>query len=107
MPSAVEGVGTYRLVLQTGYMLDLEKTFYISSFSKNLVFVSRLAPQGFDFQFKDVSFLIIKDSVPIGSGKLTYGLYSLNLDSKCVQSLTTMHNNRTNITVNNNHSSSL
>ena len=74
MPSAVEGVGTYRLVLHTGYVLNLDKTFYIPSLTKNLVSVSRLAPQGFDFQFKDVSFLIIKDSVPIGSGKLTDGL---------------------------------
>ena len=49
MPSAVEGVGTYRLVLHTGYVLNLDKTFYIPSFSKNLVSVSRLAPQGFDF----------------------------------------------------------
>ena len=83
MSSAVEGVGTYRLVLHTGYVLNLDKTFYIPSFSKNLVSVSRLAPQGFDFQFKDVSFLIIKDSVPIGSGKLTDGLYCLSLDPKC------------------------
>ena len=107
MPSAVEGVGTYRLVLHTGYVLNLDKTFYIPSFSKNLVSVSRLAPQGFDFQFKDVSFLIIKDSVPIGSGKLTDGLYCLSLDPKCAHSLTTTHNNINNISVLNNHSSSL
>ena len=107
MPSAVEGVGTYRLVLHTGYVLNLDKTFYIPSFSKNLVSVSRLAPQGFDFQFKDVSFLIIKDSVPIGSGKLTDGLYCLSLDPKCAHSLTTTHNNINNISVLKNHSSSL
>ena len=85
MPSAVEGVGTYRLVLHTGYVLNLDKTFYIPSFSKNLVSVSRLAPQGFDFQFKDVSFLIIKDSVPIGSGKLTDGLYCPSHTHKVVE----------------------
>ena len=107
MPSTVEGVGTYRLVLHTRYVLNLDKTFYIPSFSKNLVSVSRLAPQGFDFQFKDVSFLIIKDSVPIGSGKLTDGLYCLSLDPKCAHSLTTTHNNRNNISVINNRSSSL
>ena len=49
MPFVVEGVGTYMLVLQTRYVLDLDKTFYIPSFSKNLIFVSKLALQGFDF----------------------------------------------------------
>lgn len=49
MSSAVEGVGTYGLVLHTRYVLNLDKTFYIPSFSKDLVSVSRLAPQEFDF----------------------------------------------------------
>ena len=102
-----EKLETVNLVSHTGYVLNLDKTFYIPSFSKNLLSVSRLAPQGFDFQFKDVSFLIIEDSVPIGSGKLTDGLYCLSLDPKCAHSLTTTHNNINNISVLKNHSSSL
>jgi len=89
MASSVEGVGTFRLVLDTGYILDLEKTFFIPSFSKNLVSVPRLSPQGFEFQFKNFSLMIIKDSVLVGSGKLVDGLFSLDLDITYMQSFNT------------------
>lgn len=87
MCSKVEGVGTYRLVLHTGYTLDLERVFYIPSFSKNLVSVSRLVPHGFNFQFMNSSFLILKDSVTIGSGSLIDGLYRLSLHVSFEQSM--------------------
>ena len=35
--SHVEAVGTYRLVLRSGFVLDLERTFYVPSFSRNLI----------------------------------------------------------------------
>jgi len=39
MGSHVEAVGTYKLVLKSGFQLDLESTFYVPSFSRNLVSV--------------------------------------------------------------------
>lgn len=42
MCSHVEAMGTFRLVLENGFQLDLENTFYIHSFSRNLVSISRL-----------------------------------------------------------------
>ena len=42
--SHVESIGTYNLVLDNDYVLDLERTFYIPSFSRNLILVSRLYP---------------------------------------------------------------
>ena len=33
--SRVESIGTCRLVLDNGYVLDLERTFYIPSFFRN------------------------------------------------------------------------
>ena len=42
--SHVESIGTYNLVLDNNYVLDLERTFYIPSFSRNLILVSRLYP---------------------------------------------------------------
>jgi len=38
----VEALGTFRLCFKTGLFLDLFETFYVSSFKRNLVSVSRL-----------------------------------------------------------------
>ena len=53
MRSCVEGVGTCSLVLNSGFILCLEKTLYIPNFSRNLIYVSRLVPFGYSFQFLD------------------------------------------------------
>ena len=44
MGSHVEAIGTCYLTLSSGFVLELEKTFYVSSFSRNLISVSRLVP---------------------------------------------------------------
>ena len=49
--------------------------------------------------------MIIKDSVIVGAGNLTEGLYCLCLDSKFEKSLVTMRDNE--LSAINNHSSSL
>ena len=51
MGSHVEGIGTCTLTLSNGFVLVLERTFYVLSFSRNLIFVSRLVPLGFFFYF--------------------------------------------------------
>ena len=51
MRSHVEAVGTCSLALSSGFILNLEKTFYIPSFSRNLISVSRLVPLGYSFNF--------------------------------------------------------
>ena len=53
MSSYVEAIGTCSLVLSSGFILELEKTFYIPSFSSNLISISRLVPLGFSFNFTD------------------------------------------------------
>ncbi|XXG72827.1 hypothetical protein AAC387_Pa07g1837 [Persea americana] len=40
--SRVEAIGTYRLVLDTGHVLDLDNTFLVPDISRNLISVSRL-----------------------------------------------------------------
>ena len=47
----VESIGSCGLVFDNGYVLDLERTFYIPSFSRNLISVSRLVPLGYSFKF--------------------------------------------------------
>jgi len=56
MSSHVESIGTCNLVLSSGFILRSEKTFYVPSFSKNLISVSRLALLGFSFNFSDSGF---------------------------------------------------
>ena len=52
----VEAIGSCSLVLSSGLILCLAKTFYVSCFSKNLIFVSRLVSLGFSFNFLDSGF---------------------------------------------------
>ena len=50
MKARIEGVGTYRIVLDTGYCLNIEKCLYVPNCSRNRVSVSRLDVLGFDFR---------------------------------------------------------
>ena len=50
MKAQVEGIGTYRLIFDTGYRLDLEKCLYVPECAINLISVSRLDILGFDFR---------------------------------------------------------
>ncbi|KAH9668656.1 Integrase catalytic domain-containing protein [Citrus sinensis] len=93
MPSRVEAVRTYRLVLNSGFVLDLDKTFYIPSFSRNLVSVSRLLPFGFGFNFLGIIFHLLKDSVIVGDGILDDGMFKLHLNPTFDFNLMTMHGN--------------
>nr|KYP35822.1 Retrovirus-related Pol polyprotein from transposon TNT 1-94 [Cajanus cajan] len=74
MSSHVEAVGTCNLVLSSGFILNLEKTFYVPSFSKNLISISQLAPLGFSFKFMDSGFTLLNKSKVIGFGELRDGL---------------------------------
>ena len=75
MRSPVEAVGTCKLVLDSGFILILEKTFYIPNFSRNLISVSRLVPLGYSFKFFDLSFSLFYKSDLIGNGTLSDGLF--------------------------------
>ena len=77
--SHVESIGTYSLVLDNGYVLDLESAFYIPSFSRNLISVSRLVPLGYSFKFSNCNFCLFCKSELIGKGILSNGLFSINL----------------------------
>ena len=82
--SHVESIGTYSLVLDNGYVLDLEMTFYIPSFSRNLISVSRLVPLGYSFKFSYCTFNLFCKYELIGKGILSNGLFSINLQYNAV-----------------------
>ena len=77
--SHVESIGTCSVVLDNGYVLDLERTFYIPSFSRNLISVSRLVALGYSFKFSYSTFSLFCKSELIGKGILSNGLFSINL----------------------------
>ena len=81
MSSRVEAIGTYSLVLSNGFILELEKTFYVPSFSRNLISISRLVPLGFSFSFSDVGFSLSNKSQVIGYGTLSDGLFHIQLQN--------------------------
>ena len=91
MRSHVEAIGTCSLILSSGFVLNLEKTFYIPSFSKNLVSVSRLVPLDFSFNILNKFCNIYYNSELVENGALSYGLFRFNLQNNA--SYTSMHVN--------------
>ena len=61
MEAPIEGMGTYRLVLGTRCHLDQLQTLYVPSFSRNLVYVSKLDVIGLLLRLEmDVSIYLTK-----------------------------------------------
>ena len=84
MNSRVEAIGTCSLVLSSGFILELEKTFYVPSFSRNLISISRLVPLEFSFIFSDSGFSLSNKSKVIGYGILSDVLFhQLQNDTTC------------------------
>ncbi|CBI31012.3 unnamed protein product, partial [Vitis vinifera] len=84
MGSHVEAIGTCYLTLNSGFVLELQKTFYVPSFSRNLISVSRLVPFGYSFHFSETSFSLIYKSDCVGNGILSDGLYCIFLQNDIV-----------------------
>ena len=81
MRSHVKAIGTCSLILSSGFILNLEKTFYIPTFSRNLISVSRLVPFGYSFNFSDTYFNLYYKSDLVGNGTLSDGLFCINLQN--------------------------
>ena len=79
MSSHVEAIGTCSLILSSDFILELEKTFYVPSFSKNLISISRLIRLGISFNFLDYGFSLSNKSKVIGYGTLSDDLFHIRL----------------------------
>ena len=82
MKARIEGVGTYRIVLDMGYCLDLEKCLYVPDCFRNLVSIFRLDVLGFEFRIGHGCFSLYRGTNLCGTGLLLDTLYCFNL--KCV-----------------------
>jgi hypothetical protein len=58
MCSNVKAIGTCYLILGNGFDLKLEMTFYVPSFSRNLILVSRLVLFGYFIKFSETQFIL-------------------------------------------------
>ena len=89
----IEGIGTYRLILDSGHYLDLLQIPYIPSVSRNLVSISRLDVLGFSVKLGHGSFSLYNNTLLLGLGVPINGLYKFKLDDAFAESLFTVYHN--------------
>ena len=73
------GIEYCSLELSSGYVLQLEKTFYVPSLSWNLISIFALVPLGISCNFQDFGFFLLIKSEVIGKDTLCDGLYTVQL----------------------------
>jgi len=61
MKARIEGIGTYRLILDSGCCLDLEKCLYVFVCARNLISVAKLDKLGFNFRIGNGSLSLYKN----------------------------------------------
>ena len=77
--ATVKAIGLFSLQLDSGYTLDLEESFVLPSFRRNLIFVSCLDKCGYCCSFRNGMVNLYLNSNVIGTGSLTNKLYKLNI----------------------------
>ncbi|CAJ2644109.1 unnamed protein product [Trifolium pratense] len=77
---AVEAIGTFRLLLKTGFHLDLVETFVAPSIRRNLISISILDKSGYTCSFGNNKFSLSYDSNVVGYGSLNDNLYMLDIE---------------------------
>jgi hypothetical protein len=91
--SQVEAVGTFRLILKSEYVLDLDNVFFIPHFSRNLISVSKLDIIGYRFLFINSTFSIFKGENFIGGGIKVDSLFKIDLDPNFENNYLSFHTN--------------
>ena len=67
----VEVIGTFRLLLRTGYFLDLKDIYVVPSFRRNLVSISVLDKFGYCCSFGNGKFSLFQNSNFVATGSLS------------------------------------
>ena len=71
----IEAIGTLRLILDTGFIMDLVDTIYVPVFTRNLILVPRLDSYGYELKFGNNGVSLFYNSYLVGSGTLHGNLY--------------------------------
>ena len=66
----VDAIGHFRLLLCTGFYLDLKDTFIVPSFRRNLISVSYLDKFGYFYSFGNSEFSLSFNSNIVGTGSV-------------------------------------
>ena len=69
-PVEVEAIGTFRLLLRTGFYLDLIKAHVVPSLRQNLVYVPVLDTSGYCCSFGNGKVILYQNSNLVGYGSL-------------------------------------
>ena len=91
MGSHVEAIRTCTLALSNDFVLVLDRTFYVTSFLRNLIYVSRLVPLGFSFTFQDNVFNLFYKSDHIGTCILADALCRISLQNEATNNSLHVH----------------
>lgn len=89
----IEAIGTYRLVLETNYHLDLFQTFYVPSISRNLASLAKLDIDVDFIKLGNKSFSLFKNTYFVGSGILYDSLHKFKLNDVFAETLLSLHHN--------------
>ncbi|KAI5347656.1 hypothetical protein L3X38_000543 [Prunus dulcis] len=74
----VEFIGTVRIELDFGFILELDEVVYIPSMKKSLISVTRLVQSKFNLNFDGTGCSIFKNKELIGKARLVDGMFQLN-----------------------------
>ncbi|KAM1649269.1 hypothetical protein ACFX14_010564 [Malus domestica] len=77
----VKAIGTARVKLDFGFILELENVVYVPTMRRKLVSVSKLVLLGFYFTLNNMGFNVFYNSSHIGSGSLCDGMFKFKLNS--------------------------
>ena len=69
-PVEVKAIETFRLLLRTGFYLDLIETHVVPSLRRNLVYVPILDTSGYCCSFRNGKVIVYQNSNLVGSGSL-------------------------------------
>ena len=89
---AALAVGTYEIALPSGLILNLNNCYYVPVMSRNIISVSVLDNDGFNFIIKNNNFSIYYQDLYYADAYLSNGLYLLNLDESDVKSVYNINN---------------
>ena len=85
--ASVEAVGLFRLQLETSIYMDLDETFGVQLFRRNLISVSSLGKSGYYCSFGNNKFDLYQNSNLVSTGSLVDSLYMLDTNTSFNESL--------------------
>ena len=89
---AALAVGTYEVTLPSGLLLVLNNCYYVPALSRNIISISCLDNEGFNFLICDKKFFISKMICIIVLLILFNGLYILDIENVIMLSITLIRN---------------